>query len=163
MVVSSLSKTQRRQLSSHQIWKEKHKKASILLATIVGAASVVGHAMEYIDQECMHTSILTGQMWLQELLEGQSDTVVYHRADQLLILQASIGHPTRFRRQFGMERFVFRKLLRVLESRCGLCDTKHVQGEEQLAIFLCIAHTGMGNEEMRECFQRSGDTISKHV
>ena len=81
MVVSSPSKTQRRQLSSHQIRKEKHKKASILLATIVGAASVVGHAMEYIDQECMHTSILTGQMWLQELLEGQSDTVVYHRAD----------------------------------------------------------------------------------
>ena len=91
--------------------------------------------MEYIDQERMHTSILTGQMWLQELLEGQSDTVVYHRADRLLILQASIGHPTRFRRQFGMERFVFRKLLRVLESWCGLCDTKHVQGEEQLAIF----------------------------
>ena len=81
MVVSSPSKTQRRQLSSHQIRKEKHKKASILLATIVGAASVVGHAIEYIDQERMHTSILTGQRWLQELLEGQSDTVVYNRAD----------------------------------------------------------------------------------
>ena len=62
-----------------------------------------------------------------------------------------------------MERFVFRKLLRELEWRCGLCDTKHVQAEEQLAIFLRIAHTGMGNEEMQERFQRSGDTISKHV
>jgi hypothetical protein len=60
-----------------------------------------------------------------------------------------------------MEQFVFRKLLRDLEWRCGLWDTKHVQAEEQLVIFLCIAQTGMGNQEMQEHFQRSRDTILK--
>jgi hypothetical protein len=60
-----------------------------------------------------------------------------------------------------MQRFVFRKLLRELEHKCGLHNTKHVTSEEQLAIFLRIARTGMGNQEMQERFQRSGDTISK--
>jgi len=60
-----------------------------------------------------------------------------------------------------MERFVFRKLLHTLGHRTGLQDTKHVSAEEQLAIFLWIARTGMSNAEMQECFQRSGDTISK--
>jgi hypothetical protein len=67
----------------------------------------------------------------------------------------------RFRRQFGMERFVFRKLLQALKHRTGLRDTKYVSAEEQLAIFLRIARTGMSNAEMQERFQRSGDTVSK--
>ncbi|KAF8229581.1 hypothetical protein L208DRAFT_1145844, partial [Tricholoma matsutake] len=62
-----------------------------------------------------HTSILTGQRWLDELLTG---------------------HPSRFWRQFGMQHFVFRKLLHELEHKCGLHNTKHVTSEEQLAIFL---------------------------
>ncbi|KAJ6532635.1 hypothetical protein B0H19DRAFT_858648, partial [Mycena capillaripes] len=41
--------------------------------------------------------------------------------------------------------------------------TKHVSSEEQLAIFLRIAVTGLGNREQQERFQRSGDTISKSM
>lgn len=63
----------------------------------------------------------------------------------------------------GMNRFVFRKLLRELEQRAGLGPTRYVTSEEQLAIFLCIAQTGLSNAEMQERFQRSGDTISKQV
>lgn len=63
----------------------------------------------------------------------------------------------------GMNRFVFRKLLRELEKRAGLRPTRHVSTEEQLAIFLRIARTGLSNAEMQERFQRSGDTISKYV
>ena len=73
------------------------------------------------------------------------------------------GHPLRFRRQMGMNRFVFRKLLRELERRTGLRPTRHVSTEEQLAIFLRIARTGLSNAEMQERFQRSGETISKYV
>jgi len=69
----------------------------------------------------------------------------------------------RFHRQFGMERFVFHKLLQALKCQTGLQDMKHVSAEEQLAIFLWIACTGMSNAEMQEHFQRSGETISKYV
>jgi hypothetical protein len=61
-----------------------------------------------------------------------------------------------------MSRFVFRALVRALRLKCGLAPTKHVSGEEQVGIFLCIAVTGLGNREHQERFQRSGDTISKY-
>jgi hypothetical protein len=63
----------------------------------------------------------------------------------------------------GMHKFVFRRLVRELQRKAGLCDTKHVSSEEQVAIFLRIAVTGLGNREQQERFQRSGDTISKCV
>ncbi|KAJ7842289.1 hypothetical protein B0H13DRAFT_1648844, partial [Mycena leptocephala] len=72
-----------------------------------------------------------------------------------------LGHPDRSRRAFGMSRHVFLKLLQVLHLRCGLAPTKHVSSEEQLAIFLHMAVTGLGNREQQERFQRSGDTISR--
>ena len=74
-----------------------------------------------------------------------------------------VGHAERFRRQIGMENFVFRSLLYDLQRRCGLHATRHVSAEEQLAIFLRIARTGLCNSEMQEQFQRSGDTISRYV
>ena len=71
MVATSLCRTPKQKLSSHQIWKEKHKKASLLLVAVAGAASVTAHASVYVDKECIHTSVFTGQRWLQELLEGK--------------------------------------------------------------------------------------------
>jgi hypothetical protein len=41
------------------------------MAAIGGAALVVAHASQFCDKQPMHTSVLTGQRWLQELLEGQ--------------------------------------------------------------------------------------------
>ena len=73
------------------------------------------------------------------------------------------GHPKRFRQQMGMEKFVFRRLLYDLGRRCGLQATRYVSAEEQLAVFLRIARTGLSNSEMQERFQRSGDTILKYV
>lgn len=61
----------KQKLSSLQIQKEKHKRVSIFLAAVAGAASVVAHASPYADKKCMHIWILTGQRWLQELLEGK--------------------------------------------------------------------------------------------
>ncbi|KAH9910649.1 uncharacterized protein BXZ73DRAFT_23121, partial [Epithele typhae] len=39
-------------------------------------------------------------------------------------------------------------------------DSKHVTKEEQLAIFLRLARTGLGQREAREQFQRSPETVS---
>ncbi|KAF8471628.1 hypothetical protein DFH94DRAFT_636962 [Russula ochroleuca] len=60
------------------------------------------------------------------------------------------GHAEQFCRQMGMENFVFRRLLYDLQRRCGLHTTRHVSAEEQLAIFLQIARTGLCNSEMQE-------------
>ena len=52
--------------------------------------------------------------------------------------------------------FVFWRLDQELETRTWLCPTKYLSLEEQVAIFLHIAHTGQGNIEMPEHFQWSG-------
>jgi len=63
----------------------------------------------------------------------------------------------------GVEKFVFWRLLFELCQQCGHWATRYVSAEEQLAIFLQIAQTGLSNSEMQEIFQWSGDTISKYV
>ncbi|KAJ6533438.1 hypothetical protein DFH09DRAFT_888774, partial [Mycena vulgaris] len=63
----------------------------------------------------MHTSALTGQRWLTELLAG---------------------HPDRFRDQFGMAKVTFRRLSFKLQALSGLVSTKYVTADEKLATFL---------------------------
>jgi hypothetical protein len=52
----------------------------------------------------------------------------------------------------GMHKFVFQKLVRELQRKARLCNTKHVSSEEQLTIFLRIAVTGLVNREQQERF-----------
>jgi hypothetical protein len=57
--------------SSRQIRQEKHRKAAIcLLGAFSGVISVLGHVEAHINKRPMHTSALTGQKWLDELLIG---------------------------------------------------------------------------------------------
>ena len=87
-----------------------------------------------------HTSILSGQHWLDELLGG---------------------HDGRFHNEIGMQKFVFRRLLTTLEMCTGLRGTQHVSAAEQVAIFLHFVCRGLSNRALQERFQRSGDTIMK--
>jgi hypothetical protein len=66
-------------------------------------------------------SILTGQLWLQELLNG---------------------HFERFQEQLGLSRHAFRKLSHELQQDHGLKDSRHITADEQLAIFLYFARHG---------------------
>jgi hypothetical protein len=84
------------------------------------------------------TSIFTGQCWINELVTG---------------------HPDRFHKQMGMRKHIFRRLLNELQLHHGLRDSKHVTAEEQLAIFLYFARTGLPSCMIQERFQRSGHTI----
>lgn len=45
-------------------------------------------------------------------------------------------------------------------ENCGLGPTKHISTDKQLAIFLRVVVTGLGNQEHQERFQRSRETIS---
>ncbi|KAF9233540.1 hypothetical protein BU15DRAFT_15771, partial [Melanogaster broomeanus] len=69
------------------------------------AGAVATHVLSYADRRPMHTSILTGRLWLDELLAG---------------------HPGRFYRSMGMNKATFRKLLCKMKLIGGLLDSKHV-------------------------------------
>ena len=86
-----------------------------------------------------HTSILTGQAWVDELL---------------------LGHPNRISCSLGVSKETFTKLISVMRQH-GLTDSRHVSLEEQLAIFLHATVTGLTMRHLAERFQRSNDTISR--
>jgi hypothetical protein len=88
-----------------------------------------------------HTSSLSGENWVCELLNG---------------------HPQRIRNELGMYRSTFIVLVKALQAPAiGLSSSRHVSIEEQLAIFLYTAVTGLSCTHVGERFQRLSDTISK--
>jgi hypothetical protein len=86
-----------------------------------------------------HTSILSGEGWVQELLNG---------------------HPRRIRNELGVNRGTF-TLLRKAIQLLDIHSSRHVSIEEQLAIFLYTAVTGLSSTHVGERFQRSPSTITK--
>jgi hypothetical protein len=56
--------------SSYQLWKEKRKRAACLIAAIGSVAVTAAHASQFVEKRQIHTSVLTGQRWLDELLTG---------------------------------------------------------------------------------------------
>jgi len=86
-----------------------------------------------------HTSSLSGASWVNELLTG---------------------HPERIRNELGVYRGTFTILIKAIE-RAGVQSSRHVSIEEQLAIFLYTAVTGMTCTHVGERFQRSSSTITK--
>ena len=88
-----------------------------------------------------HTSALTGQGWVKELING---------------------HPERIRTELGVHVHVFKRLLCIL-MKIGYGDSRYITLEEQLAIFLYTCVTGLSIRHVGERFQRANDTISKFV
>jgi hypothetical protein len=111
-----------------------------VIATILWAGDSIDQYASRFNKVPQHTSILSGQGWIDELIAG---------------------HDGRFYNEMGMRKHVFWSLLSVLQRDTGLHDTRHVSCEEQLAIFLHYAHRGLSNRALQERFQRSPDTISK--
>jgi hypothetical protein len=90
-------------------------------------------------KEPYHTSLLTGEGWVQELLHG---------------------HPNRIRCELGVTKYVFQQLIEELHAM-GYSRSRYVSLEEQLAIFLYVCVTGLTIRHVGERFQRSNATISK--
>ena len=110
-----------------------------MTAVLAAAALVQRKYLADFNKTARNDSKLTGKAWLDELLTG---------------------HSKRFYRSMGMNKHVFKQLLREL-IQTGLHDTRYVTAEEQLAIFLYLAVTGLAQRHLEERFQRSPDTISK--
>ncbi len=95
--------------------------------------------MPVIDCTPYHTSILSGEAWVQELLTG---------------------HPMRIRNELGVYRQTFFTLVQTLQD-IGIRSSRYVTIEEQVAIFLYTVVTGLSSTHIGERFQRSPATIQK--
>jgi hypothetical protein len=110
--------------------------AALFISIILTATAVLVDSM--FIREPYHTSILTGEGWVMELLSG---------------------HPNRIHCELGVSHDVFAAL--ILELRdMGHGNSKYVSLEEQLSIFLYMCVTGLTIRHVGERFQRSNETIS---
>jgi hypothetical protein len=126
----ALRRVQRRQLV-HQI--------SLLVGLIIASTGSLVQSLYH--REPYHTSSLSGENWVLELL---------------------VGHPERIRCELGVCQQVFGALISDLHEM-GHGNSRHVSLEEQLAIFLYGCVTGLPVRHLGERFQRSNDTISRYV
>jgi hypothetical protein len=112
-----------------------------ITALIIGAVLplFIQIIRRYLVREPYHTSILTGQGWVDELLEGHSEHI---------------------HTELGMHKHVFLALVSKLRD-LGHTNSKYVSLEEQVAIFLYACVTGLTVRHLGERFQRSNETISK--
>ena len=119
----------------------KKKRAAAITVALVAASLAQHFSARYHKKTPKNNSKFTGQQWLDELLTG---------------------HHQRFYDAMGMNKHVFQALLCEL-IRHGLHDTRHVSAEEQPAIFLYLAVTGLPQRHLEERFQRSPSTLTKCV
>ena len=113
--------------------------AFLFISIILTATISILHSVYSQVPEPYHTSILTGEAWVLELLTG---------------------HPERIRCELGVHRHVFLELITELRS-LGHTNSRFVSLEEQLAIFLYTCVTGLTICHVGEQFQRSNETISR--
>lgn len=111
--------------------------AALIISIIISATANILQSM-YV-REPYHTSALSGEAWVLELL---------------------CGHPNRIRTELGMSVKVFSSLVQDLRD-IGYQNSRNVSLEEQLAIFLYMSVTGLTIRHVGERFQRSNETISQ--
>ena len=113
----------------------------VVVMVVTSVSQVISLALQWKEPILYHTSILTGQGWVMELLEG---------------------HPERIRNELGVHKMVFRILVAELQN-AGYHATRNVSSEEQLAIFLYTCVTGLSIRHIGERFQHSNDMISRYI
>ena len=107
------------QTSPHQVFIQQCilQYTVLLLSLIICAIMAVLESTQVIgrkDAEPYHTSVLTGEAWIIELL---------------------VGHPELIQCELGLHAHIFAQLVSELQD-IGHCNSKFVSFEEQLAIFL---------------------------
>lgn len=129
----------RQQQAQQEIRRRLAQYAFLFISIILTATLSILHSVYSKEPERYHTSVLTGEGWVLELLTG---------------------HPERIRCELGVHRHVFLELVAELR-KLGHTNSKFVSLEEQLAIFLYTCVTGLTIRHTGERFQRSNETISR--
>lgn len=101
--------------------------------------NALSYARTLYDKTPYHTSALTGEMWVFELINGHSEQIC---------------------NELGVHKHIFLGLCNDLR-RYGHQNSKHVTLEEQLAMFLYTCVTGLSIRHVSERFQRATDTTSR--
>jgi hypothetical protein len=124
-----------RDITMHPSQPMLHLHRTLLVAVTLQLSLLLPTLMRLIARyhlkEPYHTSILSGYAWVQELLHG---------------------HPERIHTELGVHKEVFHALITELKLM-GHGDTNYVTLEEQLAIFLYTAVTGLSIRHVGERFQ----------
>lgn len=122
------------------------RRRQLVIAAAAYVTAIIGFAVNlyasplYWKQD-YHTSKLTGEQWLQELL---------------------VGHPDRIWTELGVRLHVFLILVEELRMISGLEDSRHITAQEQVAILLYMCVTGLSVRHVGERFQHSNETISRY-
>jgi hypothetical protein len=133
----SMEQDEQRAVQRRRVWQRIHRYVSLFISILMTAMAGL---MESIHKnEPYHTSILTGEDWVLELLAG---------------------HPERIRCELGVHRHVFNALIADLRDM-GHDNSRYVSLEEQLSIYLYTCVTGLTVRHVGERFQRSNETISR--
>jgi hypothetical protein len=112
--------------------------ATVITLTTVGV--VLQTSEVRYNPKPYHTSILTGEAWVNEMIDG---------------------HPDRLMDNTGVRKHVFNRLKKELVQKGGLMARRHVGITEQIGTFLYQLVTNLSVRKMAERFQRSNETISK--
>ena len=112
--------------------RRKHRKLSIIPGLVIqGTASLILPFLFGRNPPIpMHTSLLSGAAYVQELLDAENKL--------------------RIQRVLGMKLEVFEFLCLELKSKGGLADSKFVSVKEQVAMFLFTLVHSSSNREVQE-------------
>jgi hypothetical protein len=140
----------KKNLPQHVLHQQQIRSMVGAMSTSFAVAAIAMAAGMSQDKVPMHTSILTGKGWLEELINGGFSMLLIELQVCLghsYLIWLISGHHNHFHHSMGMEHHVFKKLVHCLQLRCQLGPTKYLTDEEQVAIFLKITKTGLGSRE----------------
>jgi hypothetical protein len=127
-------------LDRHEVHQRILRYVALLISILLTATHAILQDSLPKDPEPYHTSTLSGEEWVIELI---------------------VGHPERIRCELGVRADTFQALVTELRT-LGHTNSRYVSLEEQLAIFLYTCVTGLTIRHVGERFQRSNDTISRY-
>ena len=120
---------------------------------------------DYSDSEQMIINDLSAMSLLQHVLFGRLFKTP-RNTSKLTGAQKTRewleGHPVRFYEQLRVDKHTFYLLRDALCERNLLTDTKRMDVNEQLVIFLHTIGHNVRNRVIQDRFQHSGETISRH-
>lgn len=115
------------------------QRRAVAAAVVAAASAACGIHERYLNREDYHDSKFTGRQWVQDLLNG---------------------HELRMRDALGIESQIFKKLCHQLFMISGLSDSRSIDLEEKVAMFLYLGVHNSGHRDIAERFQHSTNTVS---
>jgi hypothetical protein len=125
-----------------ELMLEEQEDALLGVILTLTALNIQRYHQTYFDKTPYHTSALSGDTWVEELLNG---------------------HPQRIRDSLGVSKDDFWVLHSQLSQWQGPPVTNTISLQEQLAIFLYVCVTGLPLKHVGERFQHADSTIRTYV